>query len=76
MRLDDIDLTDLDRFVDGFPHDVFAHLRREAPVSFHPPTPHTPGGEGFSVVSTYVECLGGPGALVASRGHPGVLAAR
>jgi len=32
MRLDDIDLTDLDRFVDGFPHDVFAHLRREAPV--------------------------------------------
>jgi hypothetical protein len=47
MRLDDIDLTDLDRFVDGFPHDVLAHLRREAPVWFHPPTPHTPGGEGF-----------------------------
>ena len=35
MRLDDIDLTDLDRFDDGFPHDVFAHLRREAPVWFH-----------------------------------------
>jgi hypothetical protein len=32
MRLDDIDLTDRDRFVDGFPYDVFAHLRREAPV--------------------------------------------
>jgi cytochrome P450 len=57
MRLDDIDLTDLDRFLHGFPHDVFAHLRREAPVWFHPPTAHTPGGEGFWVVSTHAECL-------------------
>lgn len=47
MRLDDIDLADLDRFVDGFPHDVFAFVRqRGAPVRFHPPTAHTPGGEG------------------------------
>ena len=57
MRVDDIDLTDLDRFVDGFPHDVFTFLRREAPVWFHPPTAHTPGGEGFWVVSTHAECL-------------------
>ena len=53
----DIDLTDLDRFVDGFPHDVFTFLRREAPVWFHPPTVHTPGGEGFWVVSTHADCL-------------------
>ena len=44
MNVADIDLTDLDRFADGFPHDVFTFLRREAPVCFHPPTAHTPGG--------------------------------
>ena len=53
----DIDLTDLDRFVDGFPHDVFTFLRQEAPVWFHPPTVHTPGDEGFWVVSTHADCL-------------------
>jgi cytochrome P450 len=57
MRLDDVDLTDLDRFDDGFPHEVFAHLRREAPVWFHPPTAHTPGGEGFWVISRHADCL-------------------
>ena len=41
MRLEDIDLTDLDRFVGGFPDDVFTDLRDEAPVWWHPPTrPH------------------------------------
>ncbi|HEY8515111.1 MAG TPA: cytochrome P450 [Candidatus Binatia bacterium] len=49
----DVDLTDLDRFANGFPHDVFTRLRREAPVWFHPPTEHTPGGEGFWVLSRY-----------------------
>ena len=49
----DVDLTDLDHFARGFPHDVFTRLRRDAPVWFHPPTPHTPGGEGFWVVSRY-----------------------
>src|SRR5262249_14115508 len=53
MTLDDIDLTDLDRFAGGFPHDWFAFLRQAAPVWFHPPTPHTPGGEGFLVLSRY-----------------------
>jgi cytochrome P450 len=57
MRLQDIDLTDLDRFARGFPHDVFAFLRREAPVWFHPPTEHTPGGEGFWVVTKHADCL-------------------
>jgi cytochrome P450 len=57
MRLDDIDLTDLDRFAHGFPHDMFTVLRRDAPVWWHPPTEHTPGGEGFWVVSKHADCL-------------------
>jgi len=55
MRLADVDLTDLDRFAHGFPHDVFTMLRREAPVWFHPATAHTPGGEGFWVVSRHAD---------------------
>jgi cytochrome P450 len=51
--LGDIDLTDLDRFTAGFPHEIFTRLRRDAPVWFHAPTPHTPGGEGFWVLSHY-----------------------
>ena len=31
MTAVDVDLTDLDRFTDGFPYDVFARLREEAP---------------------------------------------
>ena len=53
----DVDLTDLDRFAAGFPHDVFTRLRREAPVWFHPPTAHTPDGEGFWVVSRYADVV-------------------
>lgn len=53
--LHDIDLTDLDRFCAGFPHETFAQLRRAAPVWWHEPTPHTPGGEGFWVLSRYAE---------------------
>jgi len=55
--LDDIDLTDLSRFADGFPHDLFVRLRRDAPVWFHPPTPHAPGGEGFWVLSRHADVL-------------------
>jgi cholest-4-en-3-one 26-monooxygenase len=36
MRLEDVDLADPDRFVDGVPHEAFALLRREAPVHRHP----------------------------------------
>jgi cytochrome P450 len=57
MRLDDIDLTDLDRFVNGFPDEVFTVLRQEAPVWWHPPTPHTPGGVGFWVVASHARAL-------------------
>src|SRR4249920_1922199 len=53
MSLDEIDLCDLDRFADGFPHDLFTRLRTEAPVWFHPPTPNVPGDEGFWVLSRH-----------------------
>ena len=36
--LAEIDLTDLDNFADGFPHELFAIHRREAPVWWHEPT--------------------------------------
>ncbi|HEY8525568.1 MAG TPA: cytochrome P450 [Acidimicrobiales bacterium] len=52
-----VDLTDLDNFAHGFPHDVFARHRAEAPVMWHEPTPHTPDGEGFWSVATYAEVL-------------------
>ena len=54
---DDIDLADLDRFTAGFPYEVFDALRREAPVWFHPPTAHTPEGEGFWVLSRYADIV-------------------
>ena len=57
MRVDDIDLTDLDLFAHGFPHEVFARHRAEAPVRWHEPTAHTPDGEGFWSVATHAEVL-------------------
>lgn len=55
--LSGIDFTDLDNFADGFPHDLFAVHRREAPVYWHSPTDNTPDGEGFWSVATYAETL-------------------
>ncbi len=52
-----IDLTDLDNFANGFPHELFAVHRREAPVYWHEPTDNTPDGEGFWSVATYAETL-------------------
>ena len=56
-QLSAIDLTDLDNFSHGFPHHLFEIHRREAPVWWHAPTPHTPDGEGFWSVATYEEVL-------------------
>jgi len=53
-----IDLTDLDNFAHGFPHELFVVHRREAPVWWHEPTEHTPDGEGFWSVATHAETLG------------------
>ncbi len=57
MILGDVDLTDLDLFVDGFPDEVFAVLRQEAPVWWHPPTEHTPDGAGFWVLSAHADIM-------------------
>ena len=57
MGLEGVDLTDLDHFADGFPHHLFQRHRAEAPVWWHPPTEHTPDGEGFWSVATYAESL-------------------
>ncbi|KUH71487.1 cytochrome [Mycolicibacterium novocastrense] len=57
MTLAGIDFTDLDNFANGFPHELFALHRREAPVYWHEPTEHTPDGEGFWSVATYAETL-------------------
>ena len=55
--LDRVDLTDLDTFANGFPHDIFRLHREQAPVWWHEPTSHTPDGEGFWSVATYDEVL-------------------
>ena len=52
-----IDLTDLDVFTGGFPHQIFELLRREAPIWWHPPTAHTPDREGFWVVSRHADVV-------------------
>ncbi len=57
MTLAGIDFTDLDNFASGFPHELFAVHRSEAPVYWHEPTEHTPDGEGFWSVATYAETL-------------------
>ncbi len=72
MNLEDVDLTDLDRFAEGFPHDVFTRLRREAPVWWHEPTSHTPDGVGFWVVSRHAEmqAMGSDAATFSSERAP------
>lgn len=57
MSLAAVDFTDLDNFAAGFPHDLFAVHRRDAPVYWHDPTEHTPDGEGFWSVATHAESL-------------------
>jgi cytochrome P450 len=55
--LSEVDFTDLGNFANGFPHELFAVHRRDAPVYWHRPTEHTPDGEGFWSVATYAETL-------------------
>lgn len=73
MDLGQVDLTDLDRFAGGFPHEVFAFLRREAPVWWHEPTRHTPDGVGFWVLSRYadVAAVSGDTVTYSSERAPG-----
>ena len=55
--MDGIDLTNLDNFADGFPHELFALHRRVSPIWWHSPTEHTPDGEGFWSVATHAATL-------------------
>lgn len=66
------DLTDLERFADGFPHEVFARLRREAPMLYHPGG-RTAEGEGFWVLSSYADVVkaGSDNELFSSEGGGG-----
>ncbi|ADO72986.1 cytochrome P450 [Stigmatella aurantiaca] len=52
--LEGFDLTDQSRFSNGFPHQVFARLRRDAPVLFHPPG-QSIDGDGFWVLSKHAD---------------------
>ena len=49
MDLSDVDVYDKDNYVAGVPHEMFATLRREAPVYWHP----TPDGGGFWSVTRH-----------------------
>ena len=57
MRADLVDLSDDASFANGFPHETFTWLREHAPVFWHEPTPVTPDGEGFWVVSRHADVL-------------------
>lgn len=71
MDLGTIDLTDLDRFAHGFPHDVFTTLRRDAPLWWQEPTEHTPGGEGFWVVSRHADVVAAAADAATFSSHRG-----
>jgi len=71
--LSGLDLTDLDNFAHGFPHEAFVAHRRAAPVLWHEPTEHTPDGEGFWSVATHAETLAvthDPVTFSSERGGP------
>ena len=53
MQLPDIDLSNPDLFLDGWPHDAFAVLRAKAPVYWH----EERHGPGFWVVSKYHDVI-------------------
>lgn len=52
--LEGFDLTDQSGFANGIPYDLFARLRREAPVLHHP-AGTLPDGEGFWVLSRHAD---------------------
>ncbi len=52
-----VDLTDLDLFAGGFPHELFTELRAIGPVLWHEPTANTPDGDGFWSVHAHAACM-------------------
>ncbi|HEX4822441.1 MAG TPA: cytochrome P450 [Acidimicrobiales bacterium] len=53
MELAEVDVYDADNFVDGVPHEMFATLRREAPVYLHP----RPDGSPFWCVTRHEDLV-------------------
>ena len=53
LRAGPVDLADPAVFSAGVPHDYFAWLRAQDPVSFH----EEPGGPGFWAVTRYADCV-------------------
>jgi len=69
--LDGFDLADQRLFADGFPHQVFARLRAEAPIFFHPGA-KTSDGEGFWVLSRHDDvAAAGADPVFSSQGGGG-----
>lgn len=65
------DLTDQAGFAAGFPHYVFARLRRDAPVLWHPPG-QSADGEGFWVLSRHDDIMrAAADPLLSSQGGGG-----
>src|SRR5262245_48156349 len=52
-----IDLSDHATFAQGFPHAHFTWAREHAPVYWHAPTPVSPDGEGFWVMSRHEDAM-------------------
>src|SRR5262245_2236533 len=52
-----IDLSDHATFAQGFPHEHFTWAREHAPVYWHEPTPFSPDGEGFWVMSRHEDAM-------------------
>ncbi|MBO1414203.1 cytochrome P450 [Streptomyces sp. FH025] len=50
------DLADQSRYADGVPYELFARLRREAPVLFHPGR-STADGDGFWVLTRHADIV-------------------
>ncbi|MGR8947890.1 MAG: cytochrome P450 [Gammaproteobacteria bacterium] len=55
MNMPSVDLSNDKSFANGFPHDFFIWLRKNAPLYWHEPTASTADGEGFWVVSRYAD---------------------
>ena len=53
MELSEVDIYNPDNYVDGIPHEMFATLRREAPVYLHP----TPEGRHFWCVTRHEDLV-------------------
>ena len=53
MQLADVDVYDPDSFVDGVPHEMFATLRRDAPVYRHP----KPDGDHFWCITRHDDLI-------------------